>query len=874
MNTPEIIIGFDSEYVNEGRAEGSLPSDTNVLLSYQMVVLNPRTGEECGVIEYPTNNTKRARLALVTLITRALKEAKNKGVIDKIPDSVAVVAFFSRADLSTLKDWPSLKSKVDSVRNTFASITRPLVKTICRQKITITFVDTILLSPQGSSLKTVGKSIGVEKIELPPGQIERMDVLLRDDPELFERYALQDAVIAARYLQKIWDVLPKLGVDKPVPTLGAAAVMLIRKAVENLGILPDQYFGYMRHRGGKHYLPSLTEAWPFASNCYHGGRNEAFYLGYTPIGTNLYDVDLTSAYTTAMAMIRVPDWESAKQEADIERLAVVSEAMTFARVRFSFPEGTRFPALPVRAGDRGLVYPLNGTSWCTGLELVVALSQGAKIDVEVGWRIEWVEESSSPFESFTRTINNVRKEAKEQGDVLLDKLSKEIGNSGYGKIAQAVDATRTVTDGGVDAPRGKRVFDSRSGQMKTLPSSSITNPMMAAMTTGLVRAAVSEALARLPTDAVVCSVTTDGFLSSIPVEAVNMTGPVAKAFMEARTRITPDNATIWEEKHRIGRALVTKTRGTITIEPLDVDDPGTPVLARAGCKLEDRPDDPWEECAQWGQVHAEREYDTRFISKSLTPLRTQWIEDADLVEVKRRVTLNLDFDLKREPVHPVDVDGVITADTRPWLTVEEFESHRDALENWKKSQRRVLKTVADLRDLNEWSMSRPGQRASGSTMQSGRPPLVNAFLKAVTRGEIDPGLWPQQRIADFLTACGWRVSVDTVKQSKGRGELALGTICLLSSEDLRFARAVYRESPGCRLDVLVAEGSQAATALADARMTVQQETVDNADPAGALSARPPKSRSGGDAGGDAPASPYRRKRHLVQTINPTSLVTP
>lgn len=164
----------------------------------------------------------------------------------------------------------------------------------------------------------------------------------------------------------------------------------------------------------------------------------------------------------------------------------------------------------------------------------------------------------------------------------------------------------------------------------------------------------------------------------------------------------------------------------------------------------------------------------RFIRKSLTPLRTQWIEDATSSTSKRGLRLNLDFDMKRELVHTVHVDGLITADTRPWLSIEEFDNHRDALENWKKSQRRVLKTVADLHDLNEWNRARPGQRASGSTMQSGRPPLVNAFLKAVTRGEIDPGQWPYQRMADFLKACGWPVSVDTVKQSKKRGKLDLG----------------------------------------------------------------------------------------------------
>jgi hypothetical protein len=494
--------------------------------------------------------------------------------------------------------------------------------------------------------------------------------------------------------------------------------------------------------------------------------------------------------------------------------------------------------------------------------------------VEVGWRVEWVEGSSSPFESFTRTLNNVRKDAKARGDVLLDKLAKEIGNSGYGKVAQAVDTTRTVTDGGVGAQRGKRVFNSRSGEMKTLPPSPITNPMMAAMTTGLVRAAVSEALARLSVDAIVCSVTTDGFLSSVPVEAVDKTGAVAKAFIEARTRITPDNPTIWEAKHRIGRALITKTRGTITVGPFDVDDPGTPVLARAGFKLNEKPDDPWEECAQWDKVCVEREHDTRLTSKSLTPLRTQWVKDADLVEVQRQVRLNMDFDLKREPVDPIDVEGVITAKTRPWSTIEEFDDHRDALENWKKSQRRVLKTVADLRDLEDWNTTRPGQRASGSTTQSGRPSLVNAFLKAVTRGELDPGQWPYKRIAEFLTACGWPVSVDTVKQAKKRGKLTLGAICVLSADDLRFARVVYHESPECRLELLVAEGSTAAKGLADARTAVQRQPVVDDESATAASVQTPMIRmdgdSEGDIEGDAFPPPYRRKRHLVQTINAAS----
>ena len=151
---------------------------------------------------------------------------------------------------------------------------------------------------------------------------------------------------------------------------------------------------------------------------------------------------------------------------------------------------------------------------------------------------------------------------------------------------------------------------------------------------------------------------------------------------------------------------------------------------------------------------------------------------------------------------------------------------------------------------------------------------MNAFLKAVTRGELDPGQWPYKRIAEFLTACGWPFSVDTVKQAKKRGKLTLGAICVLSADDLRFARVVYHESPECRLELLVAEGSTAAKGLADARTAVQRQPVVDDESATAASVQTPMIRmdgdSEGDIEGDAFPPPYRRKRHLVQTINAAS----
>jgi hypothetical protein len=130
----------------------------------------------------------------------------------------------------------------------------------------------------------------------------------------------------------------------------------------------------------------------------------------------------------------------------------------------------------------------------------------------------------------------------------------------------------------------------------------------------------------------------------------------------------------------------------------------------------------------------------------------------------------------------------------------------------------------------------------------------------------------------LLTACGWPVSVDTVKQAKKRGKLTLGAICVLSAEDLRFARVVYHEHPDCRLELLVAESSAAAKALADARTAVQRQPVVNDEPATAASVQTPVIRMDGDAEGDIQGDafppPYRRKRHLVQTINATSFAIP
>ena len=52
----------------------------------------------------------------------------------------------------------------------------------------------------------------------------------------------------------------------------------------------------------------LLANWNLPLNAIHGGRNEAFAVGFSRPGREVLDLDLCGAYTTAMALISVPNW--------------------------------------------------------------------------------------------------------------------------------------------------------------------------------------------------------------------------------------------------------------------------------------------------------------------------------------------------------------------------------------------------------------------------------------------------------------------------------------------------------------------------------------------------------------------------------------
>ena len=343
-------------------------------------------------------------------------------------------------------------------------------------------MDTMLLTPDRSGLAVLGEMYGLPKVELPPGMIQHMDKLLENDPELYERYAIRDPVISALHAWAMAQFAREhFGKQEPPITLGSLAVKHVKAIWEQNGIDHHAVLGTQTMKEKKFnpklgrctttnrsvHTAAVHEHEALATECYHGGRNEAYEFGFTPI--DLWtDFDLAGAYTTAMAAIRIPDYAATRVNYDPADYK--ADVLGLARISFKFPPETRLPCLPVRV-DNGLIFPLQGETNVASPEIELALGMGAEIHIQHGVIIPWVSEVR-PFEVFSKSIRDRRAE-HDKGSI-RERTWKEIGNSLYGKLAQGLHE--------------KRVFDSRSSDMKKLTPSAITQPALAAYTTSLVRA--------------------------------------------------------------------------------------------------------------------------------------------------------------------------------------------------------------------------------------------------------------------------------------------------------------------------------------------------------------------------------------------------
>jgi hypothetical protein len=332
---------------------------------------------------------------------------------------------------------------------------------------------------------------------------------------------------------------------------------------------------------------------PMFLGSYRGGRNESFSYGFN-LNQIWNDLDLTAAYTTALALAGNPCFDAGytipKNYSSDDLMEFLNSEDIFNsysafNVDFEFPKEVLYPNLPVHLNKTLTVYPRSGTTFANGLSLRVAIDNGCRIfninggsvipfgdtpwvsydellhvcgvreEVDKGYSKNYKPVSELfdrlPYHSVIKELqSNRRKHPKGSFYNLFYKL---LGNSIYGQTAMGLAA--------------KSVFNSRANRMDTVGPSQLTNPVLTSWTTDFVRAVLSELLNYIQQQGGdVISCTTDGFITNLPdMELSKPVGPLTAYFSLSRMLLA-DDPTYLELKHRTQGVASWATRGQIGLE--------------------------------------------------------------------------------------------------------------------------------------------------------------------------------------------------------------------------------------------------------------------------------------------------------------------
>lgn len=647
------------------------------------------------------------RMSISDFLTFALGKGVRDHSVTDIPTTIFLVGHFTRADIPAFEDFKSHTDVLSSVRNTFLSIDRYMTISLetVSEKITelrVVIRDTMLLTPQATkSLRGIGELVGFPKLQLDPDPqihkrlISNMDVVRRERWETYRDYALMDATICVRYIERIIQQYEAVTGKRKVPvTLTSIGVDLLLKSwAEDLGLKHLEVLGkeaikqrvFNRTKNAffnkmiEVDVEELSHLVTFITECYHGGRNEQYWFGPC-FEDNWIDIDLASAYPTAMSLIGKPDWRAIKESTRLDDYTPTT--LGFAWIEFKFPTTTRYPTMPVRS-DNGLIFPLEGMSYCSAPEIFAALQLGCKIKIKKGVIVP----TNPDIKIFGVFIKECIKKRQIAGSKSLEGLFwKEISNSTYGKTAQGL--------------REKRVYDMRDRETKPLPPSRITNPCFAAFITSYVRAVLGEIINSLPPKSIVFSCTTDGFITNVPETDIARisSGPLASIYAQARQDLVGDPKML-EIKHAIRQPLGWRTRGQATLKqhPHLADDESGIVLAKGGIftKPESETDD--QQNSEVIDLFFSRTPTSRIVVESLTGIRDIVEHDADLVPKQISRRLSMEYDWKRQPVTASFCPEYrhIKFTTRPWKTVDQFKTVRDLWDEFTRSAPKCIKTLDD-----------------------------------------------------------------------------------------------------------------------------------------------------------------------------------
>lgn len=592
----------------------------------------------------------------------------------------------------------------------------------------VEFRDTMCYSaPKMKKLSCLGEALGIPKIELPEGAIEQMNEFLVSNRDCYLSYSANDALISLVYASRMWGVNREM----PITASSAAANVAYQGIRDYMGVssMADYqlaYGGLRKVIKGKVPNPNrpgyqeVSKMEPYdhragllldaAANSYKGGFNGCTSVGWFD-GEEFYDYDLQNAYPTSMCCVYDIDFQDGKDplayDPICKRELTLADFPTpylplFAYISFEFPEGTRYPCIPI-THEGSLVFPRTSKGfegvYASGPDIYLALKMGAKIiclDGYVG-RIRTCLDSTpsrSLREAVFQFVQDRITARQVYGKGSIEELILKIMvNSIYGKTAQNVIQ--------------KHTWDGMSGEYKDLGMSIVTCPVHASITTAGVRCVLIAAMTQLEELGYkVWSVTTDGFISNAPLEvlsALDLFG-FAKVFKEARLYLTQgESDSMWEAKHTMNRFLNLATRANVS------PDKGG-VCAHGGLVTGAEIIDSLEDRAIYISKALKRTEPIESPHTEFVNLKTMLNKKEDFHSYACTTGINLDFDMKRKPVEAsfrsvwvngdddcassaTPMDGyqeIACFDTAPFESIAEYLQYRAV-----KESSPVLRTADD-----------------------------------------------------------------------------------------------------------------------------------------------------------------------------------
>lgn len=270
----------------------------------------------------------------------------------------------------------------------------------------VLFLDSNNYSGNGKvSLKSIGSSIGLEKLDVNP--------LTADDKELLD-YCIRDVEIVREYILKLYSFFRDNDLCHFSMTVASLA------------------FNTYRHRFMKYpiFIHTLEKAIEMEREAYRGGRCECFYIGVVPENT-IYNLDVNSMYPFVMLSYDYPNRHVfTGGNCSLQALkCLMDQYLVIADAEFEISE----PAIAVK-GER-LIFPVGHIRQCvTSPELDYIIKNGKLIKIHAVSCYEHV----PLFRDYITYFYNKRLEAKSQGNRVEELFYKMLLNSLYGKFGQKV----------------------------------------------------------------------------------------------------------------------------------------------------------------------------------------------------------------------------------------------------------------------------------------------------------------------------------------------------------------------------------------------------------------------------------------------------